>query len=178
MTMARTLATTAAVAALAALAACASGPQAPVYTAENTLVVPPIVYGTTEKGDALSEKDDNCDTPGTLRLGVQWSLPYPLVHEVDVAPPGVPDVRTLKLEIVDILANAGGQFSGPKMLTVKGTLSKAGTKVAGFTAVRWTFPVFPPRTTCNMMGRITERLGNDIGTWLTNPVDGVTLGNH
>jgi hypothetical protein len=29
-----------------------------------------------------------------------------------------------------------------------------------------------------MMGRITERLGNDIGTWLTNPVDGVTLGNH
>ena len=68
---------------LATLAACgARGPQAleplpdPIGPA-NSLVMPTIVYGTTNEGLRLTAADDRCDIPGTIRAAFQDNLDEP-----------------------------------------------------------------------------------------------------
>jgi hypothetical protein len=162
----------------AAVAACGStkpAPPPPAQTGANTLVVPPIVYGKLANGIALTARDDGCDAPGTLRAAIGWKLEEPYLYLLDSDPGNIPGIQTLKIEIVDILANGGGVFSGPKMVAIKGTLSRGGTRISGFTAMRTSMPFFPPRTTCNIVGRSTEALGGDIAGWLLEPVDGAVI---
>jgi hypothetical protein len=166
------------------LAACGTrGPQAPepaiVYTGANTLVLPPIAYGKTDAGVAMTAADDGCDVPGTIAAAVKNSLDEPYRYLNPGNAKDIPGVQTLKIEIVEILANGGGIFSGPKIVEIKGTLSKAGADLASFKARRVSFPLFgPPRTTCNIVGRATEGLGSDVAKWLAKPVNGAVLGDR
>jgi hypothetical protein len=152
----------------------ADKPQ-PKRTSENTLVVPDITYGTTPEGIVLDPKDDDCGTPNNLREAIGWKVYEPLEHIVPSDPGNVPGVRTLRIEIIDMLANKGGVFSGPKMLSIKGTLYKGDERIAGFTGTRSSMPFFPPRTSCNILGRSVEALAGDVGRWLLTPVDGAVL---
>ena len=167
-----------------ALAACGTrGPQAPepaiVYTGANTLVLSPITYGKTSDGSPVRAADDGCDVPGTITAALKDSLDEPYKYlNPSVNAKDIPGVQTLKIEIVEILANGGGIFSGPKIVEIKGTLSKAGVDLASFKARRVSFPLFgPPRSTCNIVGRATEGLGSDVAKWLTKPVNGAVLGD-
>jgi hypothetical protein len=87
--------------------------------------------------------------------------------------------RVLDLSITQVHASGGGVFSGPKWLEVQGTLKQAGKPVASFRGKRFSgggaFGVF--KGTCAIIGRTTQALGKDIGTWLANPVDGANLGD-
>ena len=147
----------------------------PERTSANTLVVPGIVYGRTAAGLALTAKDDGCDAPGSLRAALGWNLPEPYLYMLPSDPQNIPEIQTLTIEIIDILANGGGVFSGPKIVSIKGTLSKNGVAMSSFTATRASMPFFPPRTTCNILGRSTEALGGDVANWLTDPVNGAVL---
>jgi hypothetical protein len=149
----------------------------PVRTADNTLVVPPVTYGTTAEGVVLTDKDDGCDAPTSLRNAIEWRLSEPYLHVVSADPGNLPGIKTLKIEIVDILANKGGVMSGPKMVSIRGALYKDDQRLAGFKGTRSSMPFFPPRTTCNILGRATEALGGDLANWLDNPVDGAQLEN-
>jgi len=83
----------------------------------------------------------------------------------------------LKIEITDILANAGGLYGGPKIVQLRGTLERRGQSPAAFTAQRQMFIYFGlPRSTCSMVGVVTHALGGDIAKWLQKPVDGAALG--
>lgn len=86
--------------------------------------------------------------------------------------------RTLDLEITEVHAPAGGGFSGPKWMSVKGLLRDNGRRVAGFTAYRATTGGFLAgyKGTCAIVGRCAKALGSDIAKWLKNPKDGVHLG--
>jgi len=169
---------------LATLAACgARGPQVPEppsapISASNSLVMPTIVYGTTSEGLRLTAADDQCDIPGTIRAAFQDNLEEPVVNLLAEAPAGVAGIPVLKVEIIDILANGGGFYSGPKIVEIKGTLEKNGKAVASFKARRRSFPIGIPRSTCNIVGRDTYALGTDMTTWLKKPVDGATLGDY
>ena len=167
-----------------ALAACGTrGPQAPepaiVYTGANTLLLSPITYGKAADGSPLRAADDGCDVPGTITAALKDSLDEPYKYlNPSVNAKDIPGVQTLKIEIVEILANGGGIFSGPKIVEIKGTLAKAGVDQASFKARRVSFPLFgPPRSTCNIVGRATEALGSDVAKWLTKPVNGAVLGD-
>ena len=170
---------------LATLAACgARGPQAleplpdPIGPA-NSLVMPTIVYGTTNEGLRLTAADDRCDIPGTIRAAFQDNLGEPYLNLLTEAPANVAGIPVLRVEIIDILANAGGVYGGPKIVEIKGTLEKNGTAVASFKARRRSFPLFGiPRSTCNIVGRDTYALGTDMTTWLAKPVDGAMLGDY
>jgi hypothetical protein len=176
-----------AIALILALAACGTRgprgaePPAPalVYTGANTLVLPPIAYGKTVEGAMLTVADDDCDVPGTITAAFKDSLDEPYQHLIPSDANAIPGVQTLKIEIVEILANGGGVFSGPKIVEIKGTLSRAGVDTASFKARRVSFPLFgPPRSTCNIVGRATEGLGSDVAKWLSKPVNGAVLGDR
>lgn len=170
---------------LATLAACgARGPQVPEPPPApigpgNSLVMPNIVYGTTNEGLRLTAEDDKCDIPGTMRAAFQDNLAEPYLNLLTEAPANVVGIPVLKVEIIDILANAGGIYGGPKIVEIKGTLEKNGKTVASFKARRRSFPLFGiPRSTCNIVGRDTYALGTDMTTWLAKPVDGAMLGDY
>ncbi|CAN7150237.1 hypothetical protein LJR084_000133 [Variovorax sp. LjRoot84] len=165
------------------LAACGSrqpaAPQAEpaAASARNTVVMPAIAYGTTAKGLQLSKKDDPCDVPASLQQAVQDQLIAPYEYLLPARSSGTDGAPVLKIEITDILANAGGLYGGPKIVQLRGTLERSGEPTAGFTAQRQMFIYFGvPRSTCSMVGVVTYALGGDIANWLQKPTNGATLG--
>lgn len=168
------------------LAACgtrqptAPEPPPPEATASNSVLMAPVAYGTTAKGVTLSKADDSCDVPASLRQAVQDQLLEP--YEFLLAPPlpaNAQGAPVLKLEITDLLANAGGLYGGPKIVQLRGTLEREGATPAKFTAQRQMFIYFGmPRSTCSMVGVVTYKLGEDIAQWLQKPVDGAVLGER
>ena len=155
-------------------------PPPPEATARNSVVVPAIAYGTTAKGIKLSKADDACDVPASLQQAVQDQLLAP--YEYLLSPPAPRNAEgapVLKIEITDLLANAGGLYGGPKIVHLKGTLERQGEAPARFTAQRQMFIYFGmPRSTCSMVGVVTYALGEDIAKWLQKPVDGAVLGER
>jgi hypothetical protein len=167
-----------------ALSACGTrGPNVvipepePTFTIANTIVVPPIEYGTTEAGVRLSKADDKCDIPALLATALQDNIVSPFEHVMPTNSRNIPGVSTLTVTITDILANAGGQLSGPKLVDIKATLSRNGTVIASFKSHRSWFPLYGFRSTCSIVGSVSDVLGGDMAKWLVNPVDGAVLGD-
>jgi hypothetical protein len=175
-----------AVAAATLLAACGSRQPAPpepppaTATPRNSVVMPAVAYGTTAQGLQLTKADDACDVPASLRQAVQDQLlePYEFVL-LPPAPAAAQAAPLLKVQITDLLANAGGLYGGPKIVQLRGTLERQGQASATFTAQRQMFIYFGmPRSTCSMVGVVTYKLGEDIAKWLQKPVDGAVLGER
>lgn len=170
----------------ALLAACgtrqpaAPEPPPPEASARNSVVMPPVAYGITAKGLQLQKSDDACDVPASLKQAVQDQLLEPYEYLLASPPPAnAAGAPVLRVEITDLLANAGGLYGGPKIVQLRGTLERQGEKPAGFTAQRQMFIYFGmPRSTCSMVGVVTYALGEDIAKWLQKPVDGAVLGER
>ncbi|MGJ7485376.1 hypothetical protein ACSFA2_08960 [Variovorax sp. LT2P21] len=154
-------------------------PPPAAATAQNTLVMPPVAYGTTSKGLRLSKSDDNCDVPALLRQAVEDQMEEPLLYLLAAPTAGATPAPVLKVEVTDLLANAGGLYGGPKIVELRGTLQRPGTAPVHFTAQRQMFLYFGlPRSTCSMVGTVAYKLGGDIHGWLKKPVDGAFLGER
>ncbi|MDM0034936.1 hypothetical protein QTI33_22575 [Variovorax sp. J22P271] len=152
-------------------------PPPPTASVHNTVVMPPISYGRTGEGLQLSKKDDPCDVPASLQQAVQDQLLEPFEFVVAQPPASAEGAPVLKVQITDILANAGGLYGGPKIVQLHGVLERRGEAPVQFSAQRQMFIYFGlPRTTCSMVGVVTYALGGDIAKWLLKPVDGAKLG--
>lgn len=152
-------------------------PPEPTANAGNAVIVPVISYGKTAKGVQLSKVDDSCDVPASLNQAVQDQLLAPYEFVVPTPSPNVTGAPTLRIEITDLLANAGGLYGGPKIVQLRGVLDRPGTAPVQFTAQRQMFIYFGmPRSTCSMVGVVTYALGGDIARWLQKPADGAKLG--
>lgn len=85
----------------------------------------------------------------------------------------------LNVEIGDVLATAGGAFSGPKSMRVKGTLTQGDKELGNFEGRRYStggaFAVF--KGTCSILGRDAKALGKDIAQWLKDPQKDSQLGD-
>ena len=157
----------------------AAEPPPPDATAQNSLIMPPVVYGTTAQGLKLSKADDNCDVPTLLHQAVQDQIEEPLLHLLTTPTPGAAAAPVLTVEVSDLLANAGGLYGGPKIVELRGTLERRGAAPVHFTAKRQMFLyVGFPRSTCSMVGSVTYALGGDMLGWLKKPVDGAFLGER
>jgi hypothetical protein len=166
------------------LAACgtrqpaAPEPPPPAASAHNTVVMPPVAYGITDKGLQLSKADDNCGVPDSLRQAVEDQLEEPYEFVLPARGPSTESAPLLKIEITDILANGGGMYGGPKIVQIHGVLDRPGMPPAQFTAQREMFIYFGfPKSTCSMVGNVTYALGGDILKWLRQPMDGARLGD-
>lgn len=158
--------------------AVADEPPEPTATARNTVILPAVTYGKTPSGLQLSKADDTCDVPTSLTHAIQEQLEEPFEFAVAAKTETLAGAPTLRLEITDILANAGGLYGGPKIVRLHGVLERDGAAPAHFDAQRQTFLYFGlPRSTCKMVSVVTYSLGGDIATWLQEPVDGAQLGD-
>jgi hypothetical protein len=88
--------------------------------------------------------------------------------------------RTLAITITDLSGEGGGAWSGPKHLSIAGTLWKDGKVVGTFTAHRVTSGGIGGayRGTCSLLGRCARALGKDVAAWLRNPTMGAKLGDE
>ncbi len=87
--------------------------------------------------------------------------------------------RTLAVTITGLSGAGGGAWSGPKHLSIAGTLWKDGKVVGTFTAHRVTGGGMwgAYRGTCSLLGRCARALGKDVAGWLKNPTMGARLGD-
>jgi hypothetical protein len=81
---------------------------------------------------------------------------------------------TLEMKITHVLAPGGGAWSGPKAVTVAGTLRDGGKVVGTFTVRRQTTR---GTATCQMLERDAEAIGKDIAGWLKSPSMDARLGD-
>jgi hypothetical protein len=82
--------------------------------------------------------------------------------------------RWLELTISEVHAPGGGLFSGPKWLTVAGTLYDRGKTIGSFRAKRLTTGM---RSTCGSLAKIAQVIGQDIAGWLTAPSMNAEIGD-
>ena len=149
----------------------------PTANAHNAVILPAVTYGKTAEGLQLSKADDACDVPTSLAQAIREQLEAPYKFAVPIASATLTGAPTLRIEITDILANAGGLYGGPKIVQLHGVLERAGAAPVHFNARRQMFLYFGlPRSTCNMVGVVTYKMGGDIASWLQTPVDGAKLG--
>lgn len=169
------------------LAACGSrgptvtepAPPEPTAHARNAVILPAITYGKTAAGLQLGKSDDNCDVPKSLTEAIQEQLEKPFEFAVPTPSANVAGAPTLRIQITDLLANAGGMYGGPKIVQLQGVLERVGQASVQFNAQRQMFIYFGlPRSTCSMVGKVTYALGGDIAGWLQTPVDGAKLGDY
>jgi hypothetical protein len=84
----------------------------------------------------------------------------------------------LSVEIDSLRASKGGGWSGPKYVSVQGSLKRNGSVIGNFqgkrTSMGAAFGVF--KRTCDILGRCTKTLGKDIAVWLQNPSKNSMLG--
>ena len=82
--------------------------------------------------------------------------------------------HALDIHITQVLAPGGGKWSGPKVVTVEGTLYDNGQVLGTFIAKRQTHK---GRHTCGMLHNDAEAIAEDIGKWLRKPTLAAKLGD-
>lgn len=88
--------------------------------------------------------------------------------------------RKVEILITQVHApGGGGMFAGDMWMRVKATLYEDGKEVAVAHVKRETSGGYWDefKSTCAIIGRCTEAIGDDIASWLKNPEDGVYIGN-
>lgn len=85
----------------------------------------------------------------------------------------------LKLEITDAMSGGNAFIGHYKSTTVSGVLYEDGKKKAEVMARRQSSGGFGAgfKGSCSVLGRTVKAIGMDLGTWLSNPVDGARLGD-
>ena len=87
--------------------------------------------------------------------------------------------KSLDLKITGLLGTGGGSFSGPKAVTVTGTLREGGKVKGTFTAMRFAAAgAFGGGGTCAMLERCAKAIGKDVATWLKAPTMNAKLGDE
>lgn len=98
-----------------------------------------------------------------------------LADNVSAKTPG----QALSMKIVGVTGTAGGAWSGPKHVTVEGTLWENGKVKGTFTATRHSsggaFGGY--KGTCAILGRCVKAIGKDVGEWLLAPGMNTKLGD-
>src|SRR5690348_3957659 len=82
---------------------------------------------------------------------------------------------TLDMKITRVIAPGGGAWSGPKEVTVSGTLRDGGKMIGTFTAQRHT--THGGYGVCGMLDNDAQAIGKDIGAWLKSPSMNAKLGD-
>lgn len=98
-----------------------------------------------------------------------------LADNVSAKTPG----QALSMKIVGMTGTGGGAWSGPKHVTVEGTLWENGKVKGTFTATRYSsggaFGGY--KGTCAILGRCVKAIGKDVGGWLLAPGMNTKLGD-
>ncbi len=142
----------------------------------KTLVILPVTYKPgIHMNDVIR---DQCMLPEKISGFVRDNALVQYENVVVDGSRAISGADVLDIQIIRLLAPKGGGWSGPKFVTVKGSLKHNGRVVGNFSGKRTSmggaFGVF--KGTCAILGRCTKALGQDIARWLQNPAKNSTLG--
>lgn len=158
-------------AAIVAALLCASG----AASAQSVTLQRPVPYA--EDNDISDAIKSECKIGEQLADFIKANSKVPV--ELTADKPDIATGRVLQLEISDAVSMGNAWMGHQKFTKVRGTLFENGQKVASFKARRnsmgGAFAGF--KGSCSVLGRTVEALGQDIGAWLANPVDGAALGD-
>lgn len=144
-------------------------------SAQSVQLQKPVPYA--EDNDISDAIKTECKIGEQLADFVKANAKVPV--ELTAGKPDVASGRVLQLEITDAVSMGNAWMGHQKFTKVRGTLFDDGQKVASFKARRnsmgGAFAGF--KGSCSVLGRTVEALGEDIGAWLSNPVDGAALGD-
>ncbi len=144
------------------------------HAAEKLYVQNPAAY---DRNAHITEKvKKECSVENRLSLLIQEQAKGKF-NVVSAKNPGT-DGKALTLTILDVHGVGGGAWSGPKSITLQGTLKDRGRVIGTFTARRTSgggvFGAY--KSTCSILGRDAEALAKDIVTWLEKPTMNAGLG--
>ncbi len=98
-----------------------------------------------------------------------------LVDKASVSTPG----KALAITITEVSVEGGGAWSGPKHMTIEGTLWQDGHILGTFRATRTSaggaWGAY--KGTCSLLGRCANTLGRDVADWLKKPTQAARLGD-
>lgn len=102
---------------------------------------------------------------------------YDAIYFSDTLSDATP-AKVLVMKIVNAQGLGGGRHSGPKSLTVEGTLTQNGQVLGSFIVHRATMGGYRSSTkgTCALLARCAKRIGKDVGVWLKEPTMNAVLG--
>jgi hypothetical protein len=151
---------------------------APVTTVKNgkTLVILPVTF---KPGIRMHDVvRDECLLPQKLSGFVRDNTLSQYENIIVDGSRASSRADVLNIEIIDLRASKGGGWSGPKFVSIKGSLKRNGRIIGDFqgrrTSMGGAFGVF--KGTCAILGRCTKTLATDIATWLQNPGKNSFLG--
>ena len=87
--------------------------------------------------------------------------------------------RVLVMQITDISNLGGGAWTGPKFVTIEGTLWQDGKVAGNFRGTRYSSGGAwgGYKGTCAILGRCAKALGKDVADWMNNPTKDALLGD-
>lgn len=167
---------------LLGLGGCAShGSQSssqPIQTSgTGTLVIKPIAF----KDDSYIRDavKDECALDGKLSQFIKENAARQYATILTDAETGPADAQVLTVTIEEVQGAAGGAWSGPKIVTITGTLSENGRTLGDFKARRYSgggmFGAY--KGTCAILGRCVKTLGRDVAEWVAHPTAHAVLGD-
>lgn len=129
-------------------------------------------------GKDLSEGECKSDSAIPAKLADMLQKSYDKVDLVDDAST-VKTGDALAAKITAINAVGGGAWSGPKYVTITGTLWQNGTVAGTFTASRYTTGGAwgGYKGTCSMIDNVNAALARDVTKWLNKPAMDSKLGD-
>lgn len=137
----------------------------------------PSAVPYAEDNDISDAIKAECDLPGRFAEYIRKSSPVPV--ELTADPVDTASGRVLKVEIVDAVSMGNAWLGHQKYTKVRGSLWQDGNKLASFKGRRnsmgGAFAGY--KGSCSVLDRTIEALGEDIGGWLSNPVDGANIGD-
>lgn len=167
---------------LLGLSGCASqgskSASQPIQTSgTGTLIIKPIAFKDESYiRDAVKQE---CDLDGKLNQFIKESAARNYATILTDTEIGPADAKVLKVTIEEVEGAAGGAWSGPKTVTITGTLTENGKELGDFKARRYSgggmFGAY--KGTCAILGRCVKTLGRDVAEWMTHPTAKAVLGD-
>lgn len=170
MKAANTIVTLVAWAGFATLSGCAGGPAAEAPAAPAPASAAPLAISV------LAPYDGHVSGPARRDCSMDRKVPEILKGEIGAAvlsETAPPTGRYLDLKITEIVAVPGGGFSGPKTITVSGTLYDTGARVGSFVAKR---SERIGNHVCLMLSGAAAEIARDVRGWLASPGNESRLG--
>jgi hypothetical protein len=165
---------------LAGLSGCTTRSNQPLQTIQTTgagtLIIKPISF--KKDADIRDAVKQECDLDGKLTQFIKENAAGQYANIVTDSNTGPTDAQILTVEIEAVQGAAGGAWSGPKMVLIKGSLAEKGKVLGDFKARRYSgggmFGGY--KGTCAILGRCVKTLGRDLAEWLTHPTSQAVLG--
>jgi len=167
---------------LLGLSGCASqgskSASQPIQTSgTGTLIIKPIAF--KDESYIRGAVKEECNLDGKLSQFIKENAARQYADILTDSETGPADAKVLTVTIDEVQGAAGGAWSGPKIVTITGSLTENGKELGDFKARRYSgggmFGAY--KGTCAILGRCVKTLGRDVAEWMTHPTAKAVLGD-